>query len=75
MPSIEESRPWRSKNARIDPDHVKQANEHLRRMGVQNAGFDDRGNAIAHSRKGRNGLLKYLGYVDNDGGYGDYTGR
>lgn len=75
MPSIEEGRPWRSENARIDPRHVEKANEHLRRMGVQNAGFDERGRAVAHSRKGRNGVLKYLGLFDNDAGYGDHNGR
>jgi hypothetical protein len=71
---IDEANPWHSSNARIHPDYVKEANEDLRKRGVVNAGFDNDGRAIAHSQKGRNEILKYLGYVDKSGGYNDYTG-
>jgi hypothetical protein len=72
---IEEGRPWISENLRVAPEHVKAVNEDLRRRGIPNVGFDESGRAVAHSRKGRNELLKYMGKRDNDAGYGDYNGR
>ena len=72
---IDEYRPWVSENVRIDPKAVREANEMLKHRGVQNAGFDDKGRAVAHSNKGRNEILKFMGYRDNDAGYGQHNGR
>lgn len=72
---IGEGSPWRSEHLRIAPEDVKSVNEDLRRHGVVNAAFDEKGRAVAHSRQGRNGLLKFMNVRDNDAGYGDYAGR
>lgn len=71
---IEQSNPWVSDNCRIHPSQVKEANRELREHGVVNAGFDEKGRAVAHSKKGRNGILKYMGFVDKSGGFNDWTG-
>lgn len=72
---IEESRPWVSSNCRVAPEDVQRANEDLKRHGVVNAYFDSSGRAVAHSRQGRNGLLKYTNTFDRDAGYSDYSGK
>lgn len=72
---IEESRPWVSENLRISPEDVKNVNEDLKRHGVVNAYFDEKGRAVAHSRQGRNGLLKYTNMYDRDAGYSDHSGK
>ena len=71
---IDESRPWVSDNCRVHPEFVQQANAELKHRGVQNAMFDERGRAVAHSQTGRNEILKYMGFIDKSGGYRDYTG-
>lgn len=72
---ISEGTPWRSENVRISPEDVRNVNEELKRHGVVNAGFDEAGRAIAHSRQGRNGILKYMNLRDNDASFGDWAGK
>jgi hypothetical protein len=71
---IDESRPWVSENCRVHPDYAKAASEDLKKLGVQNAYFDNQGRAVAHSKQSRNAVLKYMGMMDRGAGYSDYAG-
>lgn len=70
--------PWRtglvSKAAGVAKKQVAEAAAYDAAAGVPTE-YDARGNAIFTSRSHRKKWCEVHGYVDVDGGYGDYTGR
>ena len=72
--AISEKRPWVSNSIGCHPSDVKEHNEALREMGVKNAYVNEKGQAVAHSEKGRNELMKAYRMFDKDAGYGQHSG-
>lgn len=72
--SISEKKPWRSNSIGCPRAQVKEHNEALRKLGIKNAYIDSNGQAVAHSQKGRNELMKAYGKLDRDAGYGQHSG-
>jgi hypothetical protein len=66
--------PLKSKAAGVAKKQIAEAAAYDARMGVPTE-YDARGNAIFTSRSHRKKWCEVHGYVDVDGGYGDYTGR
>lgn len=55
----------------VAPHQVGDMRERVRESGAAGVEVTPGGNVVITSRKGRAKLLRHLGYVDRDGGYGD----
>jgi hypothetical protein len=63
--------PMLSDGLAVHPDQVHEANERNRRAGINVTYEPQSGRAILPDRNERKKLLKYEGFRDNHGGYGD----
>lgn len=66
--------PLESLGAGCHPSQVEEFNAAYRKGGIVGAYHKPDGTCVFESRKARNQVLKSRGMIDQDGGYGDYTG-
>lgn len=64
-------KPLVSVSCGVHPEEVDAAREEAREAGLTGVDFDKDGMARFSSREQRRRYLKFRGYRDNDGGYGD----
>lgn len=66
---------WQSQSGGVGINQVAAANRELVRRGLPGKHDEKTGKFECTSKPDRNAFMEAHGFVDCDGGYGDYTGR